>query len=69
MNCELAATITALACTIAQCYSKEELAVLAVAFSQLGDTIATILASNELLSSKEVCKPKEDLEEPISSGK
>ena len=62
MNCELAAKITALACTIAQCCSKEELSVLAVAFSQLGDTIATILASNE------VCKSKEDLEKPISSG-
>jgi hypothetical protein len=43
-SCELAATITAIACTIANNYSDDELAVLAAAFTQLGDTLGTILA-------------------------
>lgn len=56
MNCELAASITALACTIAQCCSEDELPVLATAFTQLGDTLETIIAVNEACAKKEELK-------------
>lgn len=47
-SCELVSYITAIACAISRLYSAEELAVLASAFSQLGDTLATIAAQNLL---------------------
>lgn len=43
-SCELVASITALACKIYECYSEEEVALLAAVFTQLGDTLATIQA-------------------------
>lgn len=43
-SCELAFTVTALACAIAKCCSEDELSVIAAAISQLGDTLATIIA-------------------------
>lgn len=45
-SCELAASVTALACAISECCSQEELPVIAAVFTQLGDTITTILAQN-----------------------
>lgn len=50
-SCELVATITAIACAIANTCSEEEVAVLASAFSQLGDTLATILAQESCINS------------------
>jgi len=47
-SCELVAYITAIACTISKCYSDEEIALMAAAFTQLGDTLTTILAQNEV---------------------
>lgn len=42
--CELTASITAIANLLANCVSEEELTILAVSFTQLGDTLSTILA-------------------------
>lgn len=49
-SCELVTFVTAVACTMSQCYSEDELAVIAAVFSQLGDTLATILAQEQLCS-------------------
>jgi dolichol kinase len=42
-DCELVAFITALACGISKCFSEEEIEILGASFTQLGDTLATIL--------------------------
>ncbi|MGB8455915.1 MAG: DUF6774 domain-containing protein [Anaerocolumna sp.] len=47
-SCELVATITAIACAIANNCSEDEISVLAAAFNQLGDTLATILAREDI---------------------
>lgn len=47
-GCSLNLTISALACAIAKGKSEEELALLAVFFTQLGDSIATIAAGNNV---------------------
>lgn len=47
-SCELVTLVSSLACTLTKCYSNEELAVLAAILSQLGDTLTTILAHDEL---------------------
>ena len=41
-GCEIAVTITAAACTMAQERTADELAMLATIFVQLGDTLATL---------------------------
>jgi len=46
-SCELVTFITAVACSISKCCAKEELPVIAATFTQLGDTIATIIAQEE----------------------
>jgi len=46
-SCELVTLITAVACSITECYSSEELPVIAAIFTQLGDTIGTIIAQEE----------------------
>lgn len=50
-SCELVTFISSLACAISKCYTKEELSVLATAFAQLGDTLSTILAHDDLCCS------------------
>ena len=52
-SCELVTFVTAIACTITNYYSDDELVVLASVFTQLGDTITTILAQNELCNADE----------------
>lgn len=47
-SCELVAYITAIACTITKCCSKEELPIIASFFTQLGDTLQTIIANEEI---------------------
>lgn len=47
-SCELATYITALACAISKCCSEDEIAVISTALTQLGDTLATIAAQNQL---------------------
>lgn len=51
-SCELVVTITAIACTIFKSCSEQEVAVMASAFSQLGDTLATMLAQEEACGNK-----------------
>lgn len=46
--CDLTAIVTAIACTIFKCSSKEELPVIAAIFSQLGDTLDTMIAQDQL---------------------
>lgn len=52
-SCELVAYISAIACLISKCFSKEELPIIATFFTQLGDTLQTII-TNEEISSKGV---------------
>ena len=47
-SCELVASVTAIACAITKCCSKEELPLIAAFFTQLGDTITTIIVNEEL---------------------
>lgn len=51
-SCELVTFVTAVACNMASCYTEEELTLLSAVFSQLGDTLATILTNESLLSSE-----------------
>lgn len=53
-SCELAMSISALACCIAEGKSQEEIALISSIFMQLGDTLATIAAQQAL------CAPKEE---------
>lgn len=47
-SCELVASVTAIACTISKCCPKENLPLLAAFFTQLGDTLTTIIVNEEL---------------------
>lgn len=47
-SCEFVFVITSLACGIAKGKSQEEIGVLSAAFSQLGDTLATISATQNV---------------------
>lgn len=48
-SCELITLITAIACALTKCCSEDELSILAVSFTQLGDTLATFLTKEELI--------------------
>ncbi|MDF2803082.1 MAG: hypothetical protein K0S61_2985 [Anaerocolumna sp.] len=50
-SCELVTFITAVACNMASCYTEDELTIFSAIFSQLGDTLATILSNETLLES------------------
>lgn len=52
-SCDLAVSITALACCIAEDKSPEELALLSSIFMQLGDTLTTIAAQAALCETKD----------------
>lgn len=60
-SCELASFVTAIACSIAKCFSKEDTAILAVVFTQLGDTLGTIIANDELKNSNCLQKQNSDI--------
>lgn len=47
-SCEFVTFISAVACSLSNCCSKDELSLLAAVFSQLGDTLATILTREEI---------------------
>ncbi|MCI9365162.1 MAG: hypothetical protein HFJ54_00555 [Clostridia bacterium] len=51
-SCELVNLVSMLSCLIVENYTDEEISVLAAVFTQLGDSLATILANNTLLDSK-----------------
>ena len=44
---ELVTFVSTLACVISDCYTPEEIELMAVVFTQLGDTLSTILVSKE----------------------
>lgn len=56
-SCELVNIVSMLSCLIVQNYSEAEIGLLAAIFTQLGDSLATILA-NEALNSE--CKNKDN---------
>lgn len=49
-SCELVTFISSVACAISKSYSKEDVAMLSAIFSQLGDTLSTILTHDEICS-------------------
>ena len=53
-DCGLITAITGLACALINCCSDDELSILSVASSQLGDTLATYLTQKEIRESKAV---------------
>lgn len=48
-SCELVTLVSTLACQIASNHSPEETAVIAAVFTQLGDTLETLLAHEEAI--------------------
>lgn len=52
-SCELVIAVSSLACCIAEGRSPEELALISAILTQLGDTLTTLYASEELCSSKD----------------
>lgn len=52
-DCGLIMSITAIACGIIKCCSEDDISILSVAFSQLGDTLATYLTQKELCENKQ----------------
>lgn len=49
-SCELVTIISTLACSIAKNKSTDELNLLSTIFSQLGDTLATIIANEDIIA-------------------
>lgn len=52
-SCDLAISISALACCIAEGKTQEELALISSVLSQLGDTLETIAAQQALCASRD----------------
>lgn len=52
-SCELVTFVSSIACAISECYSKDDVAILAAVLSQLGDTLTTILTHEELCNSND----------------
>lgn len=59
-ECELISLVTAVACSISKCCSDDDISILAVVFTQLGDTLQTVLTKRE---QKESRKAQEDCSE------
>lgn len=58
-SCELVNLVSMLSCLIVQNYNDDEIGLLSAIFTQLGDSLATILANNTVLEAKadtEKCK-------------
>lgn len=47
-ECGLIVFISTLACSISKCYTTDDISLLAAIFTQLGDTLATIVTKREL---------------------
>jgi len=50
-SCELVTTISTIAIALSKQCSTDELSILSAAFSQLGDTLATIVTHDEICNS------------------
>lgn len=57
-DCELIALISTIACAIIKCSTIDEISILSVSLTQLGDTLATFLAQREIAENRE--KEKEE---------
>ena len=55
-DCEFVTLITATACAISRCCSEDEIALLAAGLTQLGDTLATLMAQQEIRERKVIAK-------------
>lgn len=55
-SCELVAFVSSVACTLSKNCMEDELAVMAAVFSQLGDTLDTILVHNEICCDDKIKK-------------
>ncbi|MDE5830993.1 MAG: hypothetical protein K2H53_05105 [Clostridia bacterium] len=51
-SCELVNLVSMLTCLIFQNYNDDEISLLSAIFTQLGDSLATILANNELIENR-----------------
>lgn len=67
--CELVTFVTAIACNMSKVCSTEELTLLAAVFTQLGDTIATILVQEEALETAQSSTEEDDCSGEDSSEK
>ncbi|HHX13123.1 MAG TPA: hypothetical protein GX731_09890 [Clostridiales bacterium] len=47
-ECELVIFVSTVACSLAKCCSTDDLTIMSAVFSQLGDTLATILTKRQL---------------------
>ena len=47
-ECELIALVSTIACTLSKCCSTDDLTLLSAVFTQLGDSLATILTKRQL---------------------
>ncbi|GEM_PF-895561 len=65
-ECELIALVTSVACGLSKCCSQNDITIMAAVFSQLGDTLATVLTYRELneQSEKEEGPGDQEPEEP-----
>lgn len=52
-ECELVALVTAVACAISKSCDDEDISLLAVVLTQLGDTLTTILTQRQINEGKE----------------
>ena len=66
-SCELATTVTALACFITNCVPKEDLPLLTAILGQLASTLATITVNETAIKAKEnhVEEPPAEVEPPV----
>lgn len=67
--CELIASITALAAVLAKGRTADEITQLAVVFTQLGDTLATIAFQKGLCASPAPCAPGGERPQDIFTAK
>lgn len=56
-ECELIVFVSAVACSLSKCLSTDELTLLSAVFTQLGDSLATILTRRELCSDMNTDSP------------
>lgn len=63
--CEQAMLITIITCSIFECYPEEEIPVLAAELTQIGDTLAMMLAKKELCQEKNKQEAYDELEEEL----
>ena len=66
-SCELITFISSLACAIAKCCDPDELALLAAVFTQLGDTLTTMVIQREFCENqkeKSACNSSSKIASP-----